>query len=208
LPHHTPSHTLINVHGIRSNGDSDIDLLGTALAAHPSIQASPFTYERVGIHGARNCQLLRDAGAQLRHFARAPRNVPRSSVICHSNGFNVVLEAIRQGVNFDRIFAFAPATEPDILLYDNCHSTGGFNHLHIIHNPGDIALMLGALLFRHPFGSLGRIGYTGPCPNIANHNLHITRQGDWLGHSSFFYGQNLEKCHDLVLSHLLGPTPV
>lgn len=115
------------------------------------------------------------------------------SVVAHSYGCLIVLEAMRLGAEFNQVFFFGAAATSDKppwfpLLPRSC------KRMFVVYNPEDKALKWGAMIPFHPFGKLGYKGYRGAhdsrIVNIpalmdndgSNHNSHLNDENrrEWV----------------------------
>ena len=62
-----------------------------------------------------------------------------------------------------------------------------FGRLHCVHNPHDIAILLGSITPWHPFGAAGRSGFNTNDPRISNQTAP-SRRGFWNHSDPFFSG--------------------
>jgi hypothetical protein len=83
-------------------------------------------------------------------------------LIAHSFGCLASIYAMRKGAKFDKVFFFGAAAECDVFIPDN------FNVLYNIHSDSDRALSLGRNIPLHPFGCMGKDGYSGRNEKVIN----------------------------------------
>lgn len=174
---HSDSPRIIGVNGIRSGGEKNTDLLLGALhgLGHGVVD---FDYGEVGFFTARSVSRQKAIGHRLRETSR-----PGDHVIAHSYGGLVTLRAMQAGAKFGQVFLFAPAMNSDFTF-----PLDAATHIWIFHCPSDLALIGGALLVKHAFGSLGRVGYKGPA-DARVHNVKVPSQ--FLAHSAYFSQRQL-----------------
>jgi len=110
---------------------------------------------------------------------------PGDVAVSHSRGGLVVLEAMKLGARFSKVFLLAPAMRRDVVF-----PYFGATEIHILCNKHDTALKLGRWLpFRHPFGALGLYGATVKDPRIRGFQagvfsdlpFHVEHSEAWFG---------------------------
>lgn len=181
--------TVIAVHGIRSNGEKNVDLLGRRLEEHG--------------HHLVDCNLgyisLFDVLTRMRsrrYQARVSRQLYNiastyrgAHVIAHSFGCLATLRAMEHGAQFGSVFLFAPAMDVDFLF-----PHWGCKTWDVIHNPDDRAIRVGSWLRFHDFGQMGLHGsmYAHLDRRGQNHRAVATTDDDVTNHNYAFVSDQLE----------------
>jgi hypothetical protein len=172
--------TIATVHGIRSDGSDNVDLLAYSLGLLGH-RTKNVDYPRVGLLGARS---------RKRQYRNAQVLLDNTSdgddLIVHSYGGLVVLRAMELGRKYRVVFMFNPAMNKDFTF-----PYFGMKEMYVIYHPDDKAIKWGSWLrFNHDFGEMGRIGYKGPeDPRIINVKAKGT-QREKLNHSNFALPKN------------------
>jgi len=197
--------TIIFVHGIRSKGTDNVDLMGDLLAerGHDTVD---FDYPLVNLfdvvfkmRGVRTKTVMRNARRlqQIAGGSTYRTAVMPPDIVAHSMGCLVTLRAMELGAHFGRVFWFSPALNGDFVI-----PNWGCDRLTIIHNKNDKALKIGSWLRWHPFGDMGLVGsiYEGLDWRIKN--VESLEKGKGLGHNYAFEGQALLEWTDYVEERL------
>lgn len=172
---------ILTINGIRTNGSRTTDALGQWLSdcGHEVIDIN---YPRVNIFTARS---------RKRQYRNAQRimdwHKPGDVIVAHSYGCLLALRAMELGAHFSDVFYFGAAMNDDFVF-----PAQGMEKLHNIHNPHDVALTLGDLLWWHDFGEMGKTGYAG-APDARVNNIleeHEPDEEDSMAHSFYFYNLN------------------
>lgn len=183
---------VIGVNGIRTDGGGSTDRLLQRLGSGMTV--FDFNYDRVNVLTARSRRRQRRIGRQLYDLTRAGDHV-----VAHSYGALVVLRAMEAGAQFGAVFLFGPA-----MGQREYFPAKGARQIHIISNPADRAIGLGALLYRHDFGRMGRDGYQGP-PDDRVVDFRTRDEGADHGplhHSDYFLGASLNGWAQYVARHI------
>jgi len=145
---------IVLVHGIRDNVENWQGFKQDLIDSGHSVRT--FAYPSRWAISYYLPWIRRNDGLRLANFVEDGDNI-----IAHSNGGNIVQAAIHhswedgEGVKFDNVFMFSAAATSDKMDYPE----GSLNKCYVVYNPKDKALMLGALLPFHCFGSLGLLGF-------------------------------------------------
>lgn len=168
---------ILGVNGIRTDGRNNTDLLLNELKEN-GFDTVDVSYPEVNIFTARS---------RKRQFKNAQRIVdaykPGDAVMAHSYGCLLTLRAMELGAKFSTVFFFGAAMNDDFSF-----PAEGMQRLHNFHNPNDVALTLGRLLWWHDFGAMGQTGYDGPPDQrIINTPMPEESKGRLsLNHSHYF----------------------
>lgn len=182
--------TIICIHGIRSKGDDNVDLLGEKLVElqhhvidfdYPTVTMLDVVFRMRGFRS----DLVMENARRLHVIADQYKG---PDVIAHSMGCLVTLRAMEDGAKFGTVYFFAPALNSDFVI-----PNWGCEKLVIIHNPHDKAIKWGAKLNWHPFGDMGLIGskYVPYDWRITNHAVDKEGTDKW-GHNYSFEGGALD----------------
>lgn len=176
---------ILTVHGIRTDGQDNVDLLGTELISMGhSVQ--DYDYEKVGIFAGRRRKTQYNRARGL--YRRVQETPGRPSAICHSWGCLACLRSMELGAHYESLFWFSPAMDRDFII-----PNWGCKKLYVFHNPEDRAIMLGGSLWWNDFGKMGTHGSSYADLDHRIKNIEATPSGtDWWQHSSWFEGPNLE----------------
>lgn len=182
--------------GIESNGSGSTDLFAQDLRAL-GYNALDVNYPKVSWYNARSKERLKaNAHTVLSHHLYG------DSVIAHSYGCAVALEAMRMGANFRHVFLFSPAIDSDIDI-----PRFGADSITVFYNRRDRAIFAGMLLPWHTFGAMGRYGYRGKqdprVTNVAYRNLATGKS--FLNHSLYFHDDHRQTFVNYV-DNKLHPT--
>jgi len=182
---------VLGINGILSDGSTSTDLFIAKLkeAGHNVVD---FNYGKVNVVSARWKQ--HKVGKQI-----FDKHIPSNDcVVAHSFGCLAVFRAMQQGAKFKKVFLFAPAMNHKVTF--PYHAA---EQIYVIYHPQDMAIWAGAnLLLNHPFGRMGRKGYSGP-EDSRVFSIEAPLDGnDWLKHSTFFEPHTLDWwaafVHDLL----------
>lgn len=118
----------------------------------------------------RNPGIAQRIGTQVR---------PGDVLIGHSNGCDVIRRIAENGTSFAGAILFNPALDCDIQFAE------GIDWIDVYHNRDDVAVALARLLLWHPWGVMGRDGYTGSDPRVTNIDTwaDVNRHTEGRGHS-------------------------
>jgi pimeloyl-ACP methyl ester carboxylesterase len=189
--------TFITVHGIRSRGDNNVDLMGEKLQSRGH-RIVDFDYPTVNMLDV----LLKMRGTRpdevKKHARRLSMLLPglpfKPDVVAHSMGCLVTLRAMEEGGRFGTVFFFAPAMNADFVI-----PSWGCEKLVIIFNPHDKAIAAGNLLRYHPFGDMGRKGSIYAKYDHRIRNIRCEdRAGGWLNHNYPFEPEHIDYWTDYV----------
>lgn len=169
---------VIGVNGIRTDGRDNVVRLLEALHDRGH-RTRRFAYPTVWTPlGARieGCRLK-----QSRRLARTLRD--GDHVVAHSFGATLTWYAMSRFRRQLGVVLFLGAA----LDADVSFPARGFRRLVNVHNPCDVALRLGALLWAHDFGAMGATGYAGGHPRIQNVEADVMLAGRW-NHTAVYFG--------------------
>jgi len=119
---------------------------------------------------------------------------PGSIAIGHSNGCAILRDAARFGAKFQHVTLINPALDEDA---DFPFAAS----VNVWHSPTDVATLASRFLFRHPWGSMGRFGYSGDSLVFENYNEDVIFK-DSVGHSGVFLRHRLERVLDELQARL------
>jgi hypothetical protein len=123
-------------------------------------------------------------------IAEAIKSIARKGDIGigHSNGCAILAEAARRGAPFKGLVLIHPALDDDYLIAPQVE------FVHVYHSEKDQAVWFAKLLrFNHPWGAMGRVGYTGSDSRYKNYN-------DDEPHSGTF--ENISKWGPLIMRNV------
>jgi len=182
---------IIGVSGIHTDGGGSTDRLLDRLNGR--MDTLDFNYDRVNLITARSRTRQRDIGRRLYH-----RALVDDHVVAHSYGALIVQRAMEAGAQFGAVFLFSPAMDSREYF-----PAQGAQQIHIISNPADRAIGLGALLYRHDFGLMGRDGYQGP-PDDRVVDFRTRDEGD--DHDPLHHSapQGTFSCSAIHLDYFMG----
>ncbi len=175
--------TAIGIHGIRSDGSTNTDLLLEHLQAY-GFDTVEGDYPRVN---ALQAFFKLRSGMRELEYGTAEHVMqkaysPMTDVVAHSFGCLVSLRMMELGAHFRNVFWFAPAMNRDFVV-----PNWGCQKMWVIHNPHDLANRMGAMLHRHDFGKMGIEGSAFEGLDYRIKNIAVTDHGtDWLTHSYAF----------------------
>lgn len=163
--------TIVLAHGfnVKDGGKETIDKLLPYLKNHTVLQAD---YGFFGLFGVRffNKNIASVVAGMTPYGAIG---------IGHSNGSDILLEACRAGANFSRLILINPALDRDTEFPD-----GMLARIDVLHNKDDRVVDTARLFLFHPWGDMGRVGYTGNDKRVRNHETKALFNAS--GHSDVF----------------------
>lgn len=176
---------VVGVHGIHDDGDRSVDALCGHVAR--AIGGGWFREIELPRRWAISCYLPSVNRNDARSLARqAPDG---AHVIAHSRGALLVMLAMTEGKRFGTVILFGPALPADARF-----PKGKADHIQVIFNRADKALLASRLLPYHPFTggrpfavarhSLGRTGWSGVIPEGCT-QIDATDDSTWLDHSNW-----------------------
>lgn len=136
----------------------------------------PFDYGWLGFIGARFFS---------RNLAKLLASLTKNGDIAigHSNGCNIINQAVRYGAQFERLFYVSPALDENTLLGAQVLKCT------VLHTHRDWVVKLARLLPYHPWGRMGAVGYRGG--DSRYENVDCT---NWsFGHSDYFKDKNISR---------------
>lgn len=89
---------------------------------------------------------------------------PDDVLIGHSNGCEIIRRILDDGTKCKGVILINPALNRDTVFGPGC------DFIHVYHNHGDWVVALSRLLLLHPWGDMGRGGYTGTDQRVRNFN--------------------------------------
>jgi len=136
------------------------------------------------------------AGARLfsNNLARVLARIsePGDIAIGHSNGCNIINQALRHGAHFERVLYVAPALDSGTPL------PAQVQEAIVLHSNHDWIVWLASFLPFHPWGRMGYSGYRGPDERYRN--IDCT---NWsFGHSDYFRPHNLSRLTYFIARYL------
>ncbi len=144
------------VHGfnVRDDGKGTTDCLGTTLKRN-SFNPVQFDYGWIGLLGAR---------VFSHNIAKILASISQEDDIAigHSNGCNIINQALNYGAKFKRVLYISPALDKRTVLHPNVE------RVIVLHTRKDWIVQLAALLPFHPWGNMGRVGYQGTDKRYEN----------------------------------------
>ena len=140
-----PAINVATIHGILSNGNNSIDLLGKLGAKHCGWNFHEHDYRPVGAIGA--------MFGRKKRAEKLIESCEGMNLLAHSNGGLLALDALDMGGAFETVILFSPAAEEMRKI-----RTDRVKRVVVVYNPKDRAILLGARIPGHPFGFMGRSG--------------------------------------------------
>jgi hypothetical protein len=111
--------------------------------------------------------------------------------IGHSNGCAILAQAAAKGAPFHGLVFIHPALNEDYVVAPHVR------WIHVYHSRKDWAVWFSKLLrFRHPWGAMGRVGFTGSDPRYTNIDISP------YGHSEIF--KNLHVWGPRIVERILA----
>ena len=181
---------LLVFHGIRTNGDDNIDLLGGRIAA----AGFPVVFvdmKNTRITSSRSKRILNENMDRIGRIYREGDHV-----LAHSNGVRTSHFLQNNGFKFGKCMFFNGALDSRVEFPE-----GSYEEILNVYNRRDSALMFGAMRPRHDWGALGRIGYRGKSPRVQNYE-DKTRKFFSLNHANFAHPDYIECWKDICLAFL------
>lgn len=174
------------VHGIWTEGAKSVDQVGFRLQRSGDFTYSDYNYPYYRLIEQRSQTKLTRNAEGLAEIMQ-----DGDHVLAHSNGASIVHKAmhLNQEVRLGVIILVAPAFGSK-----TAWPMWGFDRMVVMHNPHDLAVFVGQLLYKHKFGALGRIGYRGRTDaRIRNISIKNAKGSDWpINHSWMFRGKQLD----------------
>jgi pimeloyl-ACP methyl ester carboxylesterase len=174
------------VHGFNELNNEQIFKLGSFFEAanYPVIRVD---YGWTGLFSVRF--------ATARESTRlAKAAAPGSIAIGHSNGFNVIYQAMEKGAKFDKVVGINPALMDDLLIETEAY---------IYYTSDDFWLKVADVLrkvsplrvfgLQTKWGRMGQKGYRGPGACVTNINLQELFQEEKVGHGGAFRWDRIDK---------------
>jgi pimeloyl-ACP methyl ester carboxylesterase len=184
------------VHGfnVKDKGQGTTDKLVPVLAEKGDYQPVEIDYGFFGLFRVRVCNT-----GTARILASIVE--PGSIAIGHSNGCAVIQQAASYGAKFRHVTMINPALDRDAVLE-------GADTVNVWHSPTDVPTRVSRVLWRHPWGAMGRRGpsFTDPRYKVFNED-HIFK--DKVGHSGVFeYRHRLRRIVSEIEDRLFPDVPV
>lgn len=187
-------------HGIHDDGVKTMQVLAACMARHQwntKVHQFPVT-------NAWNAASRRDTVLLARSVLSSIR--PGDHLVGHSHGCGVGLQVIRElsatvaPAMIARVVMLAPALDRR-----QNFAALKFNRILCIHNPADIAIIVGSLIpFKHPFGLAGAFGFRTNDPRILN-EARLSFEGAYNHTVPYFRQPNVEILSDRINDFLLPP---
>jgi len=136
----------------------------------------PFDYGWIGFIGARFFS---------RNLAKLLASLTSHGDIAigHSNGCNIINQAVRYGAQFERLLYVSPALDESTDLGAQVLKCT------VLHTHKDWVVRLSRWIPHHPWGRMGAVGYRGM--DSRYHNVDCT---NWsFGHSDYFREENVQR---------------
>lgn len=176
-----PTAFLVHGFNVRDSGKGTTDCLAQVLR-DCGYNVRQFDYGWIGLLGART---FSNNLAQL----LASLSDPGDICIGHSNGCNIINQAINHGAKFSKLMYISPA------LDKGTHLGAQIPSLVVLHTKKDWIVQLSAWLPWHPWGSMGRKGFTGKDNRVKNIDC-----SEWSsGHSDYFSVKNLARLESIIV---------
>ena len=148
------------IHGIRTNGANNIDLLANRLnilGGHYIIDAKiPHTGALIGWRRKQRRSNAESVYSLLGDSVKGIR-AKEINIIAHSYGALIVHDLMRMGATFKKVWLFAGALDAGAVF-----PAGAAEKIFIIHNQHDKALRVARILPCNGMGGMGLVGYQGP----------------------------------------------
>lgn len=166
------------LHGIHtSEGDATVERLSPFLTNATGLGV---IYHRYGYASALTTKALNPSRAE-----RLATHVAEGDIaVGHSNGACLIWMMTKDyGCKFTGVVLINPALDED-----KGFSKESVSHfVHVYYNGGDKAVSWAELFFGHPWGQMGKIGYTGNDDRVRNYDCAHPDHGQpaW-GHSDIF----------------------
>jgi hypothetical protein len=177
------------VHGfnVSDGGDGTTDKLIPYLA-RAGIQHREHNYRFLGlVRGTFQARVCNGAEAEIVRAWTRDGDIG----IGHSNGCAILAQAAENGAPFKGLVFLNPA------LDESCVVNKRVDWVHVYHSSGDWAVWFSKLLrFRHPWGAMGRVGFTGSDPRYTNIDISP------YGHSEIF--KNLHVWGPRIVERILA----
>lgn len=179
--------TLVLAHGfnVKDGGKNTIDKLRHFLGGHNVLQADYGYFDLFGVRFFN------------KHIAKVVAGMtPAGSIgIGHSNGCDILLRACHMGAGFSRLILINPALDNDADFPWN----GKLRRIDVLHNVDDTVVTTSRFMLFHPWGDMGRVGYTGRDTRVINHEtkrlFNASGHSDVFNHASalsvYFHGEHV-----------------
>jgi hypothetical protein len=175
---------ILLLHGICTDGESNVDLLGDVLAGR-GYDVKDIALKPTSWYNGRSLRLRNENLRRIRQEAWEGDHI-----IAHSNGCRLAYNCLQGGDTFGHMFWFAPALNRNVPLR-KC----GYQSLTVWHNPFDNAIWWARLLPDHIWGAMGRTGYMGPSSRVENVEV---RKRTGYRHSHYFFEPHITQAADFI----------
>lgn len=206
--------TFIGINGVRSDGSATTGKLLLKLVQDYECYVRRFEYRRI---------TLFDIFTKINSFFRQPQyQIARRlindvekfegetvNIIAHSFGCLIAVRALELGMKVDNLFFFSPAIDSDAEIPTSNVS----GSVYVIHNPRDLAILMGSVLLFHDFGGMGNRGSINKKKDPKIINVPYSRPNEIefrifdefkelfnLNHISYFFDYNLSHWATFVSS--------
>lgn len=188
--------TILFVHGVEVEDARESVASLAPIFESLGFHTERYEYDSLRFWQARGMDGRRQRAAQLLTACRIASRSGPVIIVAHSNGCLMTLDAAaRQGVTGDRciehLVFLSPALDRDAFIPTT------IKRVDVHYTRSDWALRIARWLFWHPWGDMGRRGYSGFDPVVHDHD----GTGYVAGHSGWL----LPKGHDYVRSAVANP---
>ena len=180
-------------HGTYTLGDGSVDYIGSRLATM-GLRVDDVAVPRYSCFGVGFPPIRRKLVETI-----VDNHKPGDIWLSHSGGSYLEYLAMKDyGCEPSLVVWLSPAIRSNISL-EFCR----FEHLHVYSNCLDKVIFLASLLPGHPYGAMGRRGYTGLDERIENHRYMIDDE-TWLDHCPWTVDGPLNAIVKLIHNHYLS----
>lgn len=160
---------ILGVNGINSHGVESVDLVIMEMANRG--------YQSADIYLPKRNFISARWGASIDANFVAQMSEPGDVLVAHSFGGLRAAEAMKM-IPYSHVFLVNPAMDRDYEFHFNGAK------VYCFHSKEDYTILLGSLLFLHPFGAAGRVGFTDE--RITNVEIRGNHSAAFKGHQFDF----------------------
>jgi hypothetical protein len=186
-----------NAHFIHGAFDSDgrrhIDWLAPYFEARGYTPITTFDYGWTGIISAAlfNRRLAKMLAASV---------TPGDIGVGHSNGCHILKLAVELGAPFKELVFLNPALDRDAYIAPSV------KRITVFHSPSELPTAIARYIPFHPWGDMGRVGYTGKDARFVNVNLESSKEYPAKGHTYFAHHRAAQELWGPVIASVVGDT--
>lgn len=169
---------ILGVPGIRDDGHRTVGAIGDELAA--PFHLVRYRTPRSVLLSALSMRLPPIRRRMVAPLLAAAAGPMPCHVIAYSNGAWIVRQAMLSGATFGVVVLFGAAVDRDALW-----PPWAYERVYNVVHPGDRALNLARALIAHPWGALGKDGYTYAPRDDKWHEISARLIGGLRGHDYF-----------------------